>query len=85
MGKKKFMIPKRETTQTKIDLARDAIFEKTGWKPHAPIYRKIAQNLGPIKGMHTIPISNKRLCGMLSLLCDIMREEGIAYPWREAE
>lgn len=42
-----------------------------------------ARNAGPIKGMDTIVLSNKYLCGKLSVLCDVMRENGIKYPWKE--
>jgi hypothetical protein len=82
-------VSKRETTQTKIDLARDALgdFSIESKRPHIPIYRKLRfkGNHGPIKGMDTVPISNKRLCGELGRLCQMLRERNIPYPWREGD
>jgi hypothetical protein len=83
---KEIRIPKRETTQTKIDLARDAL-RAVGINYHVPIYRnpriKDGLKAGPLKGTDTIPISNKMLCGQLGHLCKELRAHNIPYPWRE--
>lgn len=35
------------------------------------------------RGVHTIVHSNKRLCGYLGLLCEVLKSAHIKYPWME--
>ena len=63
-------IPKREVTKTKIELAA-ATLRREGVK-----YGFTAVSV--YRGQTA---SNKKLCGLLSSQCDMMREHNIPYPW----
>ena len=81
---KKNHIPKKESTQLKIQLAWDVLTEKGIEVPWIKFGRsKLPSDFRGIKHFHTIERSNKWLCGHLGKLCQIMKDNNITYPWRE--
>lgn len=92
---KDIIITKRESTNLKIDMCRDALIEyrqqreKCWWLPAIKIPtvnkgRKFRfKGQYPIKAMDSAVYSNKRLCGTLSVLCGELRRYNLPYPWRE--
>lgn len=87
------VISKQETTKLKIELSGDAIRAENkrrlkhnnsravsiGKTPPLPIIRP---SFVGVSTRRHVTMSNKYLCGQLSVLCDAMSHNGIQHPWR---
>lgn len=66
-------IPLSDVTKLKIEMAKDALHAKGIKTP----YVKLNEPMGRAR-------SNKYTCGHLGELCQMLRDEGIPYPWLTA-